>query len=536
MLLHGTGRWSFASTDRAHWGSSCRRVIAAGAAVAALGVCLAVSPSAALAESAERHSRLWGASGELWTPQSRLPDFSQAGYRRGKEPLRLPSQRISVTDFGAVPDDEEDDTAAFQRALAEGEGKLVLVPPGTYLLNDILRIRHSNLVLRGAGSEETTLIWTRPGDEIDPRPSKTDGNQPTTNWSWAGGLISVAGPTRSSDVSVRVAAEAARGNDSLRLESCPFEPSDEVVLTLFDDDDKSLLHYLYRGQPGDISGLNNWRIRQVFRVESVEGQTVVLDRPLRFDVRSHWRPTVERFVPSVTDVAVEGFCFEFPPEQYQGHFRELGYNPVEIGRSAAHCMLRDLLIRNADSGPYVFGTFCTVENVRLEADPERVSPQGYAGHHGISLQGNDCLCTDFVVDTRFIHDLTVQSSVGCVFASGRAVDLCMDHHRWAPYENLFTDIDAGSGRRLFASSGGGMRGKHTGGGETFWNIRTERPVRWPASLGIDAINLIGVNVSDAEEAVPKLPQPTDLHGRWLEVIPTDQLVPANLYEAMRAAH
>ena len=36
-------------------------------------------------------SALWGRNGELWTPQSRLPDFSWAGYRCGeKAPPVLP--------------------------------------------------------------------------------------------------------------------------------------------------------------------------------------------------------------------------------------------------------------------------------------------------------------------------------------------------------------------------------------------------------------------------------------------------------------
>jgi len=36
-------------------------------------------------------SRLWGAEGELWTPYSRLPDFSHAGYHEGDDPLpRVP--------------------------------------------------------------------------------------------------------------------------------------------------------------------------------------------------------------------------------------------------------------------------------------------------------------------------------------------------------------------------------------------------------------------------------------------------------------
>ena len=34
------------------------------------------------------YSRLWGERGERWSADSRLPDFSYAGYRRGERQLR----------------------------------------------------------------------------------------------------------------------------------------------------------------------------------------------------------------------------------------------------------------------------------------------------------------------------------------------------------------------------------------------------------------------------------------------------------------
>ena len=116
--------------------------------------------------------------------------------------------------------------------------------------------------------------------------------------------------------------------------------------------------------------------------------------------------------------------------------------------------------------------------------------------------------------------------MGCVFAGGRAVNLCMDHHRWAPYENLYTDIDAGLGSRLFKSSGGGMRGLHTAAGATFWNIRARTTVPWPVDFGPDAINIIGLPMQGQ--------QVLDANGRWLEQIPPGQLQPADLHAAMLA--
>ena len=490
--------------------------------------------TACSAEEAPVFSKLWGENGELWSPQSRLPDFSFAGYRWGQEAYRIPRESISVKDFGAKGDGQTDDTAAFKKAIVAGRGKLILIPPGRYVLSDILFVRTSNTVLRGAGPDKTFLVFVKPGVEIDPRPSKTDGNQPTTNWSWAGGLISIGGSRQEPKDLVKVLRTQQRGDLQLTLEKNPFRAGDEILLTLRDDEKNSLLNYLYRGQPGDISGLKNWFVDQVFRVVKVEGRTITLNRPLRFDVRPDWQPTVERFAPPLTDVGVEGITFDFPVRQYAGHFKEIGFNPVEITRYAAHCWMKDVVIRNADNGPFVSGYFCTLEGLRFEADAGRLSSSGqYAGHHGVTFgRALDCLCRNFEVNTRFIHDLTVQSSIGCVFCSGRGIDLCFDHHRWAPYENLFTDIDAGAGRRLFASSGGGMRGNHTAGGETFWCIRTQQPVRWPKSLGIDAINLVGLNVSDAAEAVSTLPAPTELTGRWCESIPPERVQPQNLYEAM----
>lgn len=487
------------------------------------------------AQESGQISQLWGQEGEKWRPDSRLPDFSLAGYRRGQENYRIPNLSISVKDFGARGDGQTDDTLAFRQALEHGAGKIIEIPPGRYLLNGLFTLRHSGTVLRGAGSERTVIVFQTPGDILSPQPARTDGNEPTTGWSWAYGLISVGtGPYRSRP-GVRVIKEQKRGEATLVIERANFHPGQEILLRLQDDKEKSLLHYLYRGHTGNISGLNNWQVVEVFRVTATNGQQIRLDRPLRFDVQLRWRPQVEPFDPTVTDVGIEGICFDFPLEKYRGHFQEVGWNPVEIKADAAHCWLRDLRIRNADSGPFVHGFFCTVENVVFEADPGRLSPGGYCGHHGITLSGQDCLVRDFHFRCRFIHDLTVQSAVGCVFAEGKGVDINFDHHRWAPYENLFTAIDAGRGSRLFASSGGGMRGNHSAAGATFWGVITEKPVPWPYHFGIPCINIVGVNIAGSENLAVDLPDESDCSRPWLEMIPPHLLRPRNLYEAQKAA-
>lgn len=126
-------------------GAARSRIGAAAAALAAL----VATPAATPWLRAQSHSELWGEAGEKWTPDSRLPDFSFAGYRRGEEPYRIPEASVSVADFGARGDGESDDTSAFREAIAAGAGKRVLVPEGRYLLSDRLEIEASGTVLQG---------------------------------------------------------------------------------------------------------------------------------------------------------------------------------------------------------------------------------------------------------------------------------------------------------------------------------------------------------------------------------------------------
>ncbi|MGF1449698.1 MAG: glycosyl hydrolase family 28-related protein [Opitutales bacterium] len=71
-----------------------------------------------------------------------------------------------VRDFGALPDDTADDTAAIRQAIraAEREGGTVVFEAGTYLCapqkieeTEIFRIRQGNLTLQGAGMDATVL-------------------------------------------------------------------------------------------------------------------------------------------------------------------------------------------------------------------------------------------------------------------------------------------------------------------------------------------------------------------------------------------
>jgi hypothetical protein len=113
---------------------------------------------------------------------------------------------------------------------------------------------------------------------------------------------------------------------------------------------------------------------------------------------------------------------------------------------------------------------------------------------------------------------------GNVCARGRGVDLALDHHRYAPYENLFTDLDAGAGKRLWKCGGGADLGNHCGARGTFWNIRAASPLSYPsAGFGPPSMNLVALETAQPTETTPD--------GKWFEAIRPGGIQPQDLHAA-----
>ena len=77
-------------------------------------------------------------------------------------PLSKPSGYFSVTDYGAVPDDGNDDFAAFNAALsaAGSAGTGVYIPAGRFELSDKWTVEESNIGILGAGMWYTELFFS----------------------------------------------------------------------------------------------------------------------------------------------------------------------------------------------------------------------------------------------------------------------------------------------------------------------------------------------------------------------------------------
>ncbi len=144
----------------------------------AIAAALAITTLALSPESHAWRSSLYPAD---WVPPHQLDpppsfeddriiqDFSHAGYHRSETPLPFVMGPVFdvVADFGADPSGDTRSTTAIQDAIdaaADAGGGVVYLPPGTYRVRPpdgapaALRIRHSHVVLRGAGPDQTFLL------------------------------------------------------------------------------------------------------------------------------------------------------------------------------------------------------------------------------------------------------------------------------------------------------------------------------------------------------------------------------------------
>jgi hypothetical protein len=434
----------------------------------------------------------------------------------------------SVRDFGAVGDGVADDTAAIQAAIDATKAGAVLVPPGRYLVTDILWIRKSGLVLRGAGPGKSVLWFPRGLDEVHPQEGRTGTDSPASGHSFDGGFVAIEGDYRDRTLTA-IVATARRGESEVRVgDAGKLSVGQSVLVTLHEARDQSLKTHLYSGDPGDIRRGKQLDTRMLVRVAAINGDRVRLDRPLRFETRPDWRPELRSFQPTVTESGIEGLAFDFPATQYRGHFKENGANAIEL-RHVHDCWVREVAIRNGDLGINLVACGNTVEGVTMTADPGRgrreAGVQQCTGHHAIQCKNaEDNLVTGFDLQTSYVHDLSVEHASGNVFTRGRGADLCFDHHKDTPYENLYTAIDCGRGSRVWRCGGAVSLGRQSAGWATFWGITAANAIAPPPKgWGPSTMNFVGLATKSASVL--------DRGGAWWEALSPAELEPRDLHAA-----
>ncbi|MGH9967281.1 MAG: glycosyl hydrolase family 28-related protein [Pyrinomonadaceae bacterium] len=477
-------------------------------------------------------------AGEKWDPAGRLPDFSYAGYHAGEAKIPTPPAKWNLKrDFHAAGDGRTDDSQALLKAIQSIKSGVLFIPKGTYVISKRIDVLKGNLILRGAGKDETVLFFANSLNDLFGNSAKgTEQSQ----WSFRPGLINVSGrdPITTDTRLATVTAAAKRGDRILEISS-PISIKRREWVRLVESDppkDKAVTGSLIRHLYGDLMppgpGLVGTPsvVRFLSRVKSVSGRQVELERPLPYDVRPEWAPEIHRFVPSVQEVGIEHLSIHFPWTPYPGHFKEKGYNGLFF-QDVSQCWVNDVEIQNSDFGIDFNSTnFCTVSNVTLTASKSRgegAESRGASGHHGIDVShGTENLVTNFDVQTKFVHDISVEwYALHTVFANGHGVDLNMDHHREANYSSLFSNLDCGAGTRPFNSGGSGDRGAHSGAYSTYWNIRAARPLQLPPADFGPLLNFIGIELESNS---------TSSSYQWMiEPLAPRSVCPVDLHEAMK---
>jgi hypothetical protein len=392
-------------------------------------------------------SELWGKSGEKWTPSSRLPDFSWAGYRSGDAPIPEVKVVASVKNFGAAADGKTDDAKAIQAAIDKTAAGAIEIPAGRYVLNEPVTMRKSGIVLRGAGAGKTIFVVPRSLEQV--RGASPAGKM--SAYAFGGGFVMVQGADDGAHLT-DIVAPASRGERTIVVKNDhTITPGTWVRVRMNHDPALGRLIHggLHDAAPKtgqEIPYFMNWAAKVV----TVDGPKLTLDRPLRLDVNPAWEAQVYAFAPTVHDVGIEGITFEFAGTPKREHLMEEGFNAIEF-RGVSNGWVRDVTTIDADNAINVVNSrFCTFENIVCKP----AKRTGMTGHHALWVrQAQDCLFTRFRIETQFVHDLSVEGlASGTVFERGSGQSLNFDHHRNAPYENLFTDLDVGDPQRLYKSA------------------------------------------------------------------------------------
>ncbi|EFN59697.1 hypothetical protein CHLNCDRAFT_133242 [Chlorella variabilis] len=234
--------------------------------------------------------------------------------------------------------------------------------------------------------------------------------------------------------------------------------------------------WVYGDNIADSGVVNNTLRRDdislIARVEAIGSGYIDLDRELPFPIQEGWEGLFLRYLPTVEDGGMEQLTIAFDHEMLPvpPHFTDKGYNAIMM-YYAANMWLKKVTIVNADNGCFNDHTDkSTFKDVTATVTSRRwvdsLFNQAVNGHHPILLAHSQSNLVDGWVD---IHDVSVQSGAMLnVVTRGRGQDVNLDHHRQAPFANLFTDYDMGFGTRPFGSAGASPRGAHSGGaGGTF---------------------------------------------------------------------
>jgi hypothetical protein len=432
-----------------------------------------------------------------------LPDFSYAGYRNGVQDIPVSDGTIvNVEDFGAVPNDGNDDSKAILAAINKANsisGPVILrFKAGRYRVSEVLKIERSNFVLQGAGSGQggTTLFFPRPLNQVDKSSSQDElrkylaqgkkmQRDPDNNvdelfseYSWAGGFIWVQKPGTTpysyleeyytkEKALLQIDSGSRGGNKLTIVGESALKPGDVIQVQWFNREgsEAGIVKSLY-GAAYKSAGSHHWNfperplVRQTTKIISVSNGELTIADPLLHDVNQAIPAQIAEW-KHLKHVGIEDIHIEFPISPAFGHHLERGYNGVYF-TSVYDSWIRSVRITNADSGILSYNS-ANVTYRDILSEGERKAH--YAVHLG---NVHNVLVENIAVMNPVLHSLTFNTqSTKCVYKDAQVfVDPALDQHAGSNHQNLFDNVtlymDASE------SDGGLVAPVYDGSGAPYW--------------------------------------------------------------------
>jgi uncharacterized protein YodC (DUF2158 family) len=439
-----------------------------------------------------------------WFPQilmddskNYLPDFSFAGYRWGETELPSASGKVlDVTSFGAAANDNIDDTPAFNTAIASAnnyEGNVIIsVPPGKFIIKDILWIERSNLILQGSGNNHngTILLMPTPMEEMELPPKlvelktylidndkKVSTGEYFSVFSWTGGIIW----TRSKSINQQILAdviEGKRGGQKIIVsDNSKIKSGDVLQIRWYNTEGKqsTLLNHIMDNQEV-ICGERLYEepeksiIKQEVSIQSVDKNTITIKEKLLHAIKPGWKVDLAA-VNFIEEVGFENFTVEFPNVPNKGHHIEAGFNAFYL-TGLLHSWIKNVKIINADNG--ILSDDC--KNVTIE----NLEVSGRHTHYNVHL--GDCrymIVKNFKFNSSSYHTPSFNTgSILNVFSGGYVREAKLDQHCGLNHQNLFDNLylELTELNNLFEHGGAGYWKPTAGAFNTFWNLKIEYQV------------------------------------------------------------
>ncbi len=425
------------------------------------------------------------------TSQNVLADFSYAGYMRGEQAIpeasTLGFQTFNVRDYGAVPNDNVSDRAAFLAAVAAAQaanGGIVYFPSGRYILHDesdnvaasgvpglggkmsvSMIITGNNIILKGDGPNESVIAMESPMLPNDPAVMYSS---PT--------MIQLKHNTGVvyDPVLATVAEDAPAGSFDLKLSSATsgkLNAGSWICLRLMDDDTGLLAEELggfpVPGTWTQIkSGVN---VETFHQIKSKSGNTITLHEPILYPVKSQYDWSVLEY-RNYSGCGVEDLCFEGKAKADFGHHDSWeddgAYKPIDFVRQTNSWMRRVKFKSVSEASSIILSACVTVADVQIE---------GTNGHSSIRSQGSSRVFIGKVTDTAGgglgqYHAVGVSKpSLGAViWGCTWGVNSCFESHATQPRYTLIDNCRGGF--MPYRAGGDGNQLPNHLKGLTIWNF------------------------------------------------------------------